>query len=75
MGIWFVFIVGWLLGFMSQTLLMFISVPGIKMLLIYIAMYLCIAGFFVTNAHALSKRINGWEVPRSGEELRRRRKT
>jgi len=47
--------VGWLLGFVSQILLMFLGVSGLKMLMIYFAMYLCITAFVIVNAFGLKK--------------------
>ena len=50
--------VGWLMGFVSQILLMFMGVSGLKMLLIYFAMYLCITAFVITNAAGLRKKFD-----------------
>ena len=51
-----IMMVGWLLGFVSQILLMFMGVAGLKMLLIYLSMYLCIAACVVVNARGLMKK-------------------
>lgn len=40
-----IFAIGWIGGFVLTILMMFSGVPGIKMLLIYFAIYLCAAGF------------------------------
>lgn len=50
-----ILMVGWLMGFVSQILLMFMGVPGLKMLMIYFAMYLCITAFVIVNANGLKK--------------------
>jgi len=50
--------VGWLMGFVSQILLMFMGISGLKMLLIYFAMYLCITAFVITNAAGLRKKFD-----------------
>lgn len=50
-----IFMVGWLLGFVSQILMMFIGIPGLKMLMIYFAMYLCITAFVIVNAYGMKK--------------------
>ena len=50
--------VGWLMGFVSQILLMFMGISGLKMLLIYFAMYLCITAFVSTNAAGLRKKFD-----------------
>lgn len=42
--------IGWILGFASQILLMFMGVSGIKMLLIYLSMYLVLTVFVFSNA-------------------------
>lgn len=55
-GVAFVFGAGWLLGFFTQILMTFMGIPGLKMLAIYLSMYLCLAGFFVFNAAALTKK-------------------
>ena len=47
--------VGWLLGFVSQILLMFMGVSGLKMLMIYFSMYLCVTAFVIVNATGLKK--------------------
>ncbi len=51
-----IFFVGWLFGFVSQILLMFMGISGLKMLMIYIAMYLCITVFVLVNAISLQKK-------------------
>ena len=51
-----IFFVFWLFGFVSQILLMFMGVSGLKMLLIYLAMYLCITAFVIFNAISLQKK-------------------
>lgn len=56
--------VGWLFGFASQILLMFMGVSGIKMLLIYIAMYLCITVFVIVNARGLKKKFDQDQLKR-----------
>ena len=53
-----IMMVGWLLGFVSQILLMFMGVQGMKMLLIYISMYFCITGFVIVNARGLQKQFD-----------------
>lgn len=50
-----IMMVGWLFGFASQILLMFMGVAGLKMLMIYFAMYLCITAFVIVNANGLKK--------------------
>lgn len=50
-----IMMVGWLLGFVSQILLMFMGVSGIRMLMIYFAMYLCVTAFVIVNANGLKK--------------------
>ena len=50
-----IFMVGWLLGFVSQILMMFMGIPGLKMLMIYFAMYLCITAFVIVNAYGMKK--------------------
>lgn len=50
-----IMMVGWLMGFVSQILLMFMGVAGLKMLMIYFAMYLCITAFVIVNANGLKK--------------------
>lgn len=56
---------GWLIGFVSQMLMMFMGVPGIKMLLIYIAMYLCITAFVIVNAAGLKKKFEHDQLKKS----------
>lgn len=51
-----VIMVGWLMGFVSQILLMFMGIAGLKMLLIYFSMYLCITACVVVNARGLMKK-------------------
>lgn len=53
-----VMMVGWLMGFVSQILLMFMGVSGLKMLLIYFSMYLCIIAFVAVNASGLKKKFD-----------------
>ena len=53
-----IMMVGWLMGFVSQILLMFMGVEGMKMLLIYISMYFCITGFVIVNAKGLQKQFD-----------------
>ncbi len=53
-----IMMVGWLLCFVSQILLMFMGVEGMKMLLIYISMYFCITGFVIVNAKGLQKQFD-----------------
>ena len=50
-----IMMVGWLMGFVSQILLMFMGVSGLKMLMIYFSMYLCITAFVIVNATGLKK--------------------
>lgn len=50
-----IFMVGWLLGFVSQILMMFMGIPGLKMMMIYFAMYLCITAFVIVNAYGMKK--------------------
>jgi len=52
-SITFVITIGWVLGTISQSLLFFMKVSGIKMLLIYLSMYLCIIVFVISNAMKL----------------------
>ena len=47
--------IGWLFGFASQILLMFMGISGLKMLMIYISMYLCITAFVIVNTTGLKK--------------------
>jgi len=53
-----IFTLGWIMGFASQILLMFMGVSGLKMLLIYFAMYLCLAAFVITNVTGLRKKFD-----------------
>ncbi|WP_027382447.1 hypothetical protein [Epilithonimonas caeni] len=53
-----IFTVGWLLGFVSQILLMFMGVSGLKMLMVYLSMYLCITAFVIVNAAGLRKKFD-----------------
>lgn len=53
-----IFAGGWILGFVSQILLMFMGVSGLKMLLIYLSMYLCITAFVIVNARGLQKKFD-----------------
>lgn len=53
-----IFTVVWLLGFVSQILLMFMGVSVLKMLMIYISMYLCITVFVIVNATGLQKKFD-----------------
>lgn len=46
---------GWIIGFLSQFLLLNLDVSGIKMLLIYLSMYLCIIPYVLINIKRLSK--------------------
>lgn len=50
-------LVGWIMGFVSQILLFFMGVSGIKMLLIYLSMYLCIIFYVLFNANGLQKKV------------------
>lgn len=50
-----IFMLGWLLGFVSQILMMFMAIPGLKMLMIYLSMYLCITAFVIVNAYGMKK--------------------
>ena len=50
--------VGWLFGFASQILLMFMGVSGLKMLMVYFSMYLCIIAFVIVNAAGLRKKFD-----------------
>lgn len=50
-----IFMLGWLLGFVSQILMMFMGIPGLKMLMIYLSMYLCITAFVIVNAYGMKK--------------------
>ncbi len=54
----FIIGIGWVLGFISQGLLFFMKVSGIKMLLIYLSMYLCIIAFVISNATKLKNNFN-----------------
>jgi hypothetical protein len=51
-----IFGIGWILGFVSQILLLFTGVSGLRMLLIYLSMYLCITAFVIANAKSLQKK-------------------
>lgn len=51
----FIICVGWLIGFVSQMILLFMAIPTIKMLFIYFSMYLCIAAFTIVNLKPLRK--------------------
>ncbi len=53
-----IMMVGWLMGFVSQILLMFMGVSGLKMLMIYLSMYLCITAFVIVNAAGLKKKFD-----------------
>ncbi|MPT32186.1 hypothetical protein [Epilithonimonas hungarica] len=53
-----IFMVGWLMGFVSQILLMFMGVSGLKMLMVYFSMYLCITAFVIVNAAGLRKKFD-----------------
>lgn len=50
-----IFMLGWLLGFVSQILMMFMGIPGLKMLMIYLSMYLCITAFVIVNVYGMKK--------------------
>ena len=62
LGVTFIVAMGWLMGFVSQILLLFMGISGIKMVFIYISMYLCITAFVVTNLQALKKQFNSYEA-------------
>jgi len=51
-----IIIIGWLVGFASQILLLFTGVTGLKMLFIYFSMYLCITAFVIFNSKSLHKK-------------------
>lgn len=51
-----IILIGWILGFASQILLLFTGVTGLRMLLIYLSMYLCITAFVIFNAKSLQKK-------------------
>lgn len=51
-----IIIIGWLMGFASQILLLFTGVSGLRMLFIYLSMYLCITAFVIFNAKSLHKK-------------------
>lgn len=51
-----IIIIGWLMGFASQILFLFTGVTGLKMLFIYLSMYLCITTFVIFNAKSLHKK-------------------
>lgn len=51
-----IILIGWILGFASQILLLFTGVSGLRMLLIYLSMYLCITTFVIFNAKSLQKK-------------------
>lgn len=51
-----IIIIGWLMGFASQILLLFTGVSGLRMLMIYFSMYLCITAFVIFNAKSLQKK-------------------
>lgn len=51
-----IILIGWILGFASQILLLFTGVSGLRMLLIYLSMYLCITAFVIFNAKSLQKK-------------------
>ncbi len=51
-----IILIGWILGFASQILLLFTGVTGLRMLLIYLSMYLCITVFVIFNAKSLQKK-------------------
>lgn len=51
-----IIIIGWLMGFASQILLLFTGVTGLRMLMIYFSMYLCITAFVIFNAKSLQKK-------------------
>ncbi len=48
-----IFAVGWILGFASQIMFLFMGIPGIKMFFIYLSMYLCITAFIIVNGRDL----------------------
>lgn len=50
--------IGWIFGFASQILLMFMGVSGLKMLMVYISMYFCIIAFVIVNAAGLRKKFD-----------------
>lgn len=51
-----IIIIGWIMGFASQILLLFTGVTGLRMLFIYLSMYLCITAFVIFNAKSLQKK-------------------
>lgn len=48
-------IAGWIMGFSSQILLLLLGISGLKMLLIYLSMYLCIIIYVIFNGRPLLK--------------------
>jgi hypothetical protein len=48
--------IGWIMGFASQILLLFMVVSGLKMLFIYTTMYLCIIFYVLFNGISLQKK-------------------
>lgn len=61
-GIICIIAMGWLMGFASQILLFFMGISGLKMFLIYIAMYLCITAFTISNIRGLNKQFQTYEL-------------
>ncbi|MFC6268969.1 hypothetical protein [Frigoriflavimonas asaccharolytica] len=53
-----IIMIGWLLGFVTQILLFFMEVPGLKMLIIFVVMYFVIAAFTISNRKALRKQFD-----------------
>lgn len=54
--------IGWVLGFISQMLLFFMGVPGIKLVLIYISMYMVIIAFVSANVQSLRKQFDKFDA-------------
>jgi hypothetical protein len=51
-----IIIIGWLMGFVSQIVLLFMGVSGLKLLFIYLSMYLCIIFYVIFNGISLQKK-------------------
>lgn len=55
LGVALTLAVGWIMGFVSSILFLFMGVSGIKMILIYLALYACIIAFVMANNKTVLK--------------------
>lgn len=59
-----VLVITWIAGAFSQLVLLFMEVSGIKLLMIYLVMYLTVIAFVLTNKNALRKLYNAKVIAR-----------